>query len=218
MIILFDDAVRIPLEVVEDFDAFRRWTKSKDFPDRGEYAFLGGDLWTAVTMETLIHNKLKLQITSVLALMVVEALKLGHFFSDRMRLVHEAVNLSTEPDGMFATYESVRAGRVHWERGRESLEVIGSPDMVLEVVSTSSVQKDTILLRDLYAAAGIGEYWLVNPLPNQLTFDILRLSRGRYVATRKSAGWTRSAVFRKSFRLVAEESTDDLPQFRLHVR
>lgn len=218
MIMLLGDSIRIPPEAVDDFDAFRRWTKSKNFPERGEYAFLGGDLWADVTMETVIHNQLKLQITSVLALLVVEALKLGYFFSDRMRLVHETVNLSSEPDGMFASYEAVRAGLVRWEQGRESLELIGTPNMVLEVVSTSSVQKDTVLLRELYAAAGIDEYWLVNPLRGQLTFDILRLSRGRYVATRKSAGWIKSAVFGKSFRLLTEESADDLPQYRLHVR
>jgi Uma2 family endonuclease len=218
MIMLLGDAIRIPPEAVDDFDAFRRWTKSKDFPERGEYAFLGGDLWADVTMETLIHNQFKLQITAVLSLMVVEALKLGYFFSDRMRLVHEAVNLSSEPDAMFASHESVRSGRMRWERGRESLEVIGTPDMVLEIVSTTSERKDSVLLRELYAEAGIAEYWLVNPLRGQLSFDILRLSRGRYVATRKSAGWIKSAVFGKSFRLKAKELTDDVPQFSLLVR
>jgi Uma2 family endonuclease len=217
MIVLLDDAVRIPPEVVEDFDVFRRWTKSKHFPERGEYAFLGGDLWADVTMETVIHNQLKSIFAIVIGGLVMSE-SLGRFFSDRMRLVHESVNLSTEPDIMFASHESVKAGRVHWDRGRASLEVIGSPDMVLEVVSTTSERKDTVLLRELYAEAGILEYWLVNPLRGQLAFDILRLSRGRYVATRKSAGWTKSAVFGKSFRLVAEESTDDLPQYRLHVR
>jgi len=217
MIMLLGDAVRIPPEAVDDFNAFRRWTKSKDFPDRGEYAFLGGDLWADVSMETLIHNQLKSLFAVVIGGLVMTE-SLGRFFSDRMRLVHEAANLSAEPNGMFASQKSLRSGRVRWAQGRESLEVIGTPDMVLEVVSTGSVHKDTIALRELYAEAGIPEYWLVNPLRGQLAFDILRLSRGRYVATRKSAGWTKSSVFGKSFRLVAEESTDDLPQYRLLVR
>jgi Uma2 family endonuclease len=214
---LMGDAVRIPPEAVDDFEAFRRWTKSKDFPERGDYAFLGSDLWADLSMETLIHNQLKGVIAAVLTgFVMTEAL--GRFFADRMRLVNEDASLSSEPDAMFASHKAVSAGRVRWEQGPESLEVIGTPDMVLEVVSTSSVPKDTVLLHELYAAAGIAEYWLVNPLRGQLTFDILRLSRGRYVATRKSAGWIKSAVFGKSFRLAAEESSDDLPQFRLHVR
>jgi Uma2 family endonuclease len=217
MIMLLGDSVRIPPEAVDDFDAFRRWTKSKDFPDRGEYAFLGGDLWADVTMETVIHNQIKSLFAVVIGGLVMTE-SLGRFFSDRMRLVHEAVNLSAEPDAMFASHESLRSGGVRWEQGRDSLEVIGTPDMVLEVVSTSSVQKDTVVLRELYAAAGIAEYWLVNPLRGQLSFDILRLSRGRYLATRKSAGWTKSSVFGKSFRLTTADSTDDLPQYRLLVR
>jgi Uma2 family endonuclease len=50
---------------------------------------------------------------------------------------------------MFASHEGVRSGYVRWERGRESLEVIGTPDMVLEIVSTSSQYKDTVLLPPL---------------------------------------------------------------------
>ena len=90
--------------------------------------------------------------------------------------------------------------------------------MVLEVVSTSLVDKDTVVLRGLYAAAGIPEYWLVNPLGGRLEFDILRLTRGRYLATRKSAGWIKSAVFGKSFRLVELPDDHDLPQYDLQVR
>ncbi|HZN35221.1 MAG TPA: Uma2 family endonuclease [Pirellulaceae bacterium] len=217
MILLLDNAVRIPPAAAQDFAAFRRWTKSKDFPQRGEYAFLGGDLWAGISMETLVHNQIKLRIAAVLSLMVVDPLKLGRVFSDRMRLVYEPVHLSCEPDAMFVSHASVDAGRVRWEEGRESLEVIGTPDMVLAVVSSNSIEKDTVVLRDLYAQTGIPEYWLVNPLEGQLSFDILRRSGRRYVATRKSAGWVKSAVFGKSFRLV-EESGDDAPQYQLLVR
>lgn len=96
--------------------------------------------------------------------------------------------------------------------------MIGTPDMVLEVVSTSSVNKDTVILRELYAAAGIPEYWLINPLGGRLEFDILKLSRGRYSATRKNAGWIKSAVFGKSFRLLEAPGDQQLPQYELRMR
>jgi Uma2 family endonuclease len=216
MIVLLDNAVRIPPEAVDDFAAFRRWTKSKDFPERGEYAFLDGDLFAEISMETLVHNQLKSLIGVVIGgLIMSEAL--GRYFSDRMRLVHEAAHLSCEPDAMFVSHDTVKSGRVRWQKGRESLEVIGTPDLVVEVVSETSLLKDTEVLRDLYAAAGIPEYWLINPLGGQLSFDILRLAGRRYAATRKSAGWIKSAVFGKSFRLI-EEPGDDAPQYKLLVR
>ncbi|MCI0361077.1 MAG: Uma2 family endonuclease [Planctomycetaceae bacterium] len=168
-------------------------------------------------METLLHNLIKTQIAAVLAMMV-QAQQLGRFFGDRMRLVHEAAGLSVEPDGTFASNEALRLQHVRFEQGTNSIEVIGSPDMVLEVVSEHSVQKDTVVLRELYAAAGIAEYWLVNPLGEELSLDILRLSPKGYTASRKSSGWVKSTVFGKSFRLEVQESNDDLPDYRLQVR
>lgn len=217
MILQLDTAIRIPNQALSNFAAFRRWTKSGEFPERGNYAFLGGDLHAETSMETLIHNLLKLRFAAVLSLSVIDPLKLGQIFSDRMRLVHEAASLSCEPDAMFVSHESVKSGRVRWERGRESIEVIGTPDMVLEVVSNASVEKDTVILPKLYAAAGIREYWLVNPLGGKLTFDILRLAGRRYSKTRKSAGWLKSAVFGKSFRLL-EEPGEEAPQYKLLAR
>ena len=46
--------------------------------------------------------------------------------------------------------------------------------MALEVVSESSVHKDTVQLRELYWRAGIAEYWLVDARPASPRFDILR--------------------------------------------
>src|SRR5262245_35382156 len=161
MILLLENAIRIPPEAAADFAAFRDWTKSSDFPQRGEYAFLGNELWADLSMETLLHNQLKHIITLVVSTLLTSA-KLGVFFADGLRLVHAGVLLSDDPDAIFASRKSISSRRVHWENGRESREIIGTPDMVLEVVSTNSVNKDTVVLRRLYAEAGIPEYWLVN--------------------------------------------------------
>ena len=90
--------------------------------------------------------------------------------------------------------------------------------MVLEIVSAHTIQKDTVVLRDLYARAEIPEYWLVNPLGGKLSFDILRRTTKGYTPVRKAGGWLKSAVFGKSFRLTPQKIGDDLPQCRLHVR
>src|SRR5438067_4657252 len=94
---------------------------------------------------------------------LIEAQALGYFFPDRMRLVNEDADLSTEPDGMFVSEQTLDAGRARLEHGQATLELVGSPDMVLEVVRPSSVEKDTVVLRELYWKAGVREYWLVDP-------------------------------------------------------
>jgi Uma2 family endonuclease len=216
MNLVLDDTIRMPASFA-DLDEFRDWSKSGDYPDRGDYFYLRGDLWVDLSMETLLHNQIKGLFAIILGGMLLKE-PLGIYCGDRMRLVNVEADISCEPDGMFISHAAKDAGRVHWEQGPESLEVIGSPDMVLEIVSSHSIQKGTLVLRELYAAAGIPEYWLVNPLRGQLTFDILRQTAKGYAPTRKSAGWIKSAVFGKSFRLVQEESGGELPDYRLLVR
>jgi Uma2 family endonuclease len=220
MILLLDNAVRIPREAVGDFGAFRRWTKSRQYPPRGEIEFLCRDVWVDLAPESLVSNQLRTAIASCLG-HLIDRQSSGHFFARGMRLVHKDACLSCEPDTMFVGHEAVKTSRIRWQKGRESLEVIGTPDLVVEIVSETSILKDRVVLRELYAAAGIPEYWLINPLGGQLSFDILRLagrlSGRRYAATRKSAGWIKSAVFGKSFRLL-EEAGDDAPQYKLLVR
>jgi hypothetical protein len=90
--------------------------------------------------------------------------------------------------------------------------------MALEVVSARSVQKDTVMLRELYWRAGVTEYWLVNPLGDRLAFDILRHTAKGYAPAPAAAGWVKSAVFRRSFRLTQRDNGAGLPEYRLDVR
>jgi Uma2 family endonuclease len=135
-----------------------------------------------------------------------------------MGLVNVEADLATEPDGMFLSYAALRHERVRLSRRENSLEIIGSPDMVLEVVSPTSVQKDTVLLPDLYCRADVREYWLIDPRRKELAFDILRRGSKGYFPARKAEGWIKSIVFGKSFRLTRKNDAMELPIYTLHVR
>ena len=115
-------------------------------------------------------------------------------------LSNQAADVSTKPDGVFVATASLQASRVRLVEGMESgyVELEGTPDMVLEVVSDSSVQKDTVLLRKAYWEAGIPEYWLVDARKEPLAFDILKHGAKGYAAARKQDGWIKSAVFGKT--------------------
>ena len=98
------------------------------------------------------------------------------------------------------------------------LELEGSPDMTLEIISASSIKKDTETLRELYHRAGVREYWLVDARAEPIQFDILKHTPSGYVATRKQKGWVKSAVFGKSFLLTQELDARGRPKFVLSVR
>src|SRR5207245_349957 len=117
-------------------------------------------VWVDPSMEELYtHNLVKTEITIVVG-SLVKADASGHFLADGMLVRNTEADLSTEPDGIFVSYEALRSGRVVRVQGKKPgcwiLE--GTPEMVLEVVSATSVEKDTVELRELYWQAGIPEY------------------------------------------------------------
>lgn len=200
---------------VEDLDSFRRWRLSEHAPDTGEIAFLDSYIWVDLTMEEfLTHNQVKAAYDYSI-MTVVNPASLGRYVPDRMLLTNAEANLNTEPDGLFFTWETVRSGRLRFvERdGQGIMELEGTPDQVLEVVSKTSVHKDTVLLRDLYFKAGIAEYWLVDVREGVLSFEILQWTSEGYVAIPAVDGWIASRVFGKKFQLQKKNDPLGHPQF-----
>jgi Uma2 family endonuclease len=215
--IVIADQARIPDWII-DLESFRRWAHSDEFPEWGQFSYLDGELWVDPSMEQLFsHNLVKTEISAVLATLVRA---LGYFFSDRARLTTPEAGLSTEPDGLFAFWETVRIGRLRLVEGARGgyVELEGTPDMVLEILSRSSKRKDTVKLRELYGRARIPEYWLVDARGASPRFDIFRHTPKGYVTTRRQQGWLRSAVFGRAFQLT--QGTDPLghPRYTLAVR
>jgi len=218
--IVFQEQVRIPDSIV-DLDSFRQWAKSDEFPDRGRYSFLNGELWVDLMPEQLFtHNSVKVEFAHVIhALMKTN--RRGRFFGDGTLVTNVDAGLSTEPDGTVVLFESLKQGRVHLiepSSGEGYIEIAGTPDIALEIVSTSSVQKDTVVLRELYWNAGIPEYWLADVRGDRLEFDILKRSRHSYVATSKQSGWVKSIVLGKSVRLTRSLDPAGNPEYTLAVR
>ena len=103
------------------------------------------------------------------------------------------------PDGIFVIKESIENGAVVFSP--QSTVITGSPDMVLEIVSRSSVKKDFTKLRALYFEAGIREYWLVDSRVAEPVLQILKRGVKGYVESPSIEGWTSSDVLQSSFKL-----------------
>lgn len=198
-------AITIPAAAARSLEGFRDWAHSDDFPQRGKVSFIQGEILIDMSPEELeTHNKVKTEFTSVLHRLCRE-LNLGTFYSDRTLLTNDKADLSTEPDGTFASWDAFRSGRLKRQPRKDHpdqfIELRGSPDWVLEIISRSSVGKDAKRLRQAYHRAGIAEYWLINALEKQIDFQILTHRASGYVAATSRQGWRRSAVFRHDFRL-----------------
>jgi Uma2 family endonuclease len=57
----------------------------------------------------------------------------------------------------------------------------GAPDLVVEILSPSNTQRDRIVKFRKYLAAGVREYWVVDP--HQKTVEVHILQAGQYVTT-----------------------------------
>jgi len=75
-----------------------------------------------------------------------------------------------EPDAAF-----VRTERLHLVSERR---MVGGPDIAVEIVSRESRQRDYGEKKQLYADAGVSEYWIIDPLQRRVEFH--RLHAGRY--------------------------------------
>lgn len=63
--------------------------------------------------------------------------------------------------------------------------VYGAPDLVIEVLSPSTTTRDRVEKLDLYAQAGVPEYWIVDPASHVVEFHTLDGPTYRVVANDK---------------------------------
>jgi len=212
---------RIPVSALTQA-GFRDWATSDDFPEHIRAAFIEGEIFIEMSNEELeAHILVKTEISRALSTLVRE-LKLGKFFGDGLLISNEEASVSNNPDASFFTLESFRSGRVRLVPKKDETEryreVEGTPDWVLEVVSDSSVQKDTARLREAYHRAGISEYWLIDARGDEIHFQILSHRKNGYAATPIRAGWQRSRVFGRAFRLDRQRDALGLWEYTLHVQ
>ncbi len=213
------DAIWVP-QWVTNLHSFRRWAWSDEFPQHGRVDYLDGNVWVDPSMEEfLTHNQIKTAFYAVLIPLILEG-RMGRFVPDRMRITHLRARLSAEPDGAYASWNTLRSKRLRMRKGARKgyMELRGTPDMILEAISDSSVQKDTQVLMGLYWKAGIPEFWLVDARQDPPRFDIFKHTARGYVAVKKQKGWLRSAVFGKEFQLVRGADPLGDPQFTVNVR
>jgi Uma2 family endonuclease len=201
---------------------FRAWATSGDFPEQGRISYLGGEVWIDMSPEIIeTHTLIKSEVGyRIVGLNRKE--KRGLFLGDRVLLTNEDVGLSTEADSAFVTWETLRSGRLELvpRRGHpgQSREVRGTPDWVLEILSDSSVVKDTQRLRDLYFRAGIPEYWLIDARAEQLVFQVLVPGPDGYVDSPHRGQWHVSSVFDRRFRLERQRGPLGIWEYTLHQK
>lgn len=99
----------------------------------------------------------------------VEDHDLGEIWNAPMDVIFEENYNRLQPDLIFIPKEKEDIVQ-DWIRG--------VPDMVVEIVSKSTIKMDTVVKKEIYERYGVQEYWLLKPEKRLL--EIYVLNNGRY--------------------------------------
>ena len=220
--VVFEGELEIP--PITNLEEFREWARSDQFPEHGRIDYIDGCIEVnPVTEDALSHGAPKTEIARVIANRVHEA-RLGQTYIDAIRVTCPAVALAVESDVVVVTHAAITDKKVRLVPGkspqpRRYVELEGPPDLVVEVLSDSSVVKDTQRLFQQYFEAGVTEYWLTDARHDRLEFIIHHRGKtGFRRAPRGKQGFQRSKVLGAGFRFEREEDRNDTWFYTLHQR
>ena len=223
LVLATDDGPLVVPADAETLPGFRRWTTSPGFPETGRIDFVDGTLYLDLMPERFdSHSLPKTELVRVIAGRVKEG-RLGKVCIDAMRVVLPGPPaVSCEPDVVFVSNDALRSGRVTRSpaaNGDDTLELVGPPDLVVEVVSPSSESKDTDRLPTAFFAGGVAEYWLVDCRGGAAGLTIHGRGADGFVAVAADAdGYQPSAALGRTYRLAREIDPLGDPLFHLHER
>lgn len=121
-------------------------------PEEKRYELIGGELFM-VPSPTEYHQRISLNLAFVLAKFVREK-GLGSVYYAPLDVVLSPDDV-VQPDILFISRE--RQGIITEKYIR------AAPDLVIEIMSQASKERDTVLKKKLYAKYGVRELWLVDP-------------------------------------------------------
>lgn len=110
----------------------------------------------------------------------------GNLFTE-LKLLAEKNNLGVvyiaPTDVYFDEYNCVQPDILFISKERLHIvtekNIQGAPDVVIEIVSPSTKQYDTVGKKNLYERFGVKEYWIV--FPEEQTIEIHLFKQGRYI-------------------------------------
>lgn len=146
-----------------------RYEDYQRLPDDGKrYEILGGVLYVA-NAPSVEHQFTVSEIHFALKLFVREQ-QLGQVFTAPLEVHLSEISRPVQPDVLF-----ISAPRLP-PPGAKTFD--GAPDLIVEVVSPSSIRLDRNVKFDAYEQAGVAEYWIVDTKTRSV--EVHTLARGEY--------------------------------------
>ena len=132
-------------------------------PEGERYELIDGEL-ILVASPNEGHQMASVNLVSLMN-PYVKSGELGWVFHAPFDIVFSDTEV-VQPDVMFISKER--------ENIRTGANVQGAPDLVVEILSPSSVSRDWNYKRELYAKYGVEEYWIADPVHKMVSVMLLK--------------------------------------------
>lgn len=144
--------------------------KALDVDDNFWYELINGELVKKSSPSTR-HQRISMKLSSLMHVFVTEK-NLGV--------------VMCAPTDVFVDDENVPQPDIFFiEKGREHIitddSVFGAPNLIVEIISPSSIRRDRKDKMNLYKRFGVAEYWIIDP--NNKAVEIYHLTDGIYDLT-----------------------------------
>ena len=156
--------VQLPTQGVWTYDDYAR------LPDDGKrYEVIRGELYMSAAPRPL-HQRVITRLSFFLEGFLENSALGTAFVAPIDVILPQKLGDPVQPDIVVVRRESLHI--------IDELNIRGAPDLLVEVLSPSNPAHDRSLKYDLYAEAGVLEYWIVDP--RQRTVEIYLLRDGAY--------------------------------------
>jgi Uma2 family endonuclease len=109
--------------------------------------------------------------------------RLQHFLYTQIELAGLGTVFNAPIDVQLSPYDIVQPDLVALTQDSKAkitpTKILGAPELVVEILSPSSIENDSHLKRRVYERSGVAEYWIVDPFENRVT--CLWLQDNKYV-------------------------------------
>ena len=143
------------MSTMQTQQAPKTWEDVLRMPDDGNrYEFIGGRLYVTPA-PAIRHQRISKRLQAAL-MRVLEVAGYGEVFDAPCLVAIPGTGDRVQPDLLFVSDER-----------REIIgekQVLGAPDLVVEILSPSTAHRDRGTKLDLYARSGVRQYWIVDPV------------------------------------------------------
>ena len=144
--------------------------RQMEFDDNDTFLYeLVNGILIKKTAYSPLHQRISSNLFSPLN-QFIEKNTLGEVFYAPIDVFLDDENVP-QPDLVFVS--NARASIVDDREG-----ILGVPDLVVEIISPSSVRLDRVVKKELYEAFAVPEYWLIDPKNDAI--EVFAFQNGRY--------------------------------------